>query len=651
MGQGGFIKIVFQIYILSAVLFSIGCSGFKSLTVAPLSGSQTSTSTTQPVVAPSQPVLTQPTVTPPTVTPPSVTQPIVTPPPVTPIQTVRANCAVEGITILDGQSLTLFQSTSVSYGDTCKTESRLCDNGNLSGSFLASTCQVQGPAACSFNGQTISNGQSVLGFIWSSVRYGQDCQSEARTCVNGNLSGSASYSTCFVQPIADPLIASLNQRVASGDQALDFVIGDVCVDQNNHVIAGDPAVCASHRNIQIGEKFPYLVSDFDTTNGQRYQANFSYPVPGVDGTLKVMTAKNLQGPLDSSFQFRFDPSRDGYDLMETTSGNFSFIRTSDGGCYDQAWQSNLTQLSGGWILFQPNAGSGSSSHPRWHVELTDSAPAGCATNFADHVLDVWNAPAPVTFESKKTLSSIVTYDFYSDQLSAKNTGMERYYFTREYGFTRWEAWIPLSRCQDPNFAGSPAATGQGVLCDPNNPANPISHRCSNSNISGLDSWGGQTWVRVDCRDTTNYLALNQPVIPLDGSMAQSTHRVDIDLSVLFPWVKPLGNNPVNLIGSLRSNQSITASGIVRSPSGAYYLNLQSNGNLVLYRSDQTVMWYTSAGANLVMQSDGNLVSYDNAGQARWTTSTGNNPGAMLAVQDDGNLVIYSAQGGVLWALN
>lgn len=348
------------------------------------------------------------------------------------------------------------------------------------------------------------------------------------------------------------LVDSLNAEInSSTNEALDYVIGDVCVDGADNPIPGDPATCPNHRNIRIGEGFPYLVSDFDTTTGQTYQANFSYPVPGADGTLKVITSKNLQGNFNPGFQFSFSPSRDGFDLMETTSGYFSFIRTSDGGCYDQAWETSPTQLADGWILFQPGFGGSALQHPRWHVELTQPAPAGCATTYAQSVTDVWNPPSQVTYESGKSLSTIVTYDYYSSDMSIENTGMERYFFTREYGFTRWEAWVPLTRCQDPNFPGSPTQTGNAILCDPNNPANPISHRCSMSNIPGLASWGNQTWVRVDCRDTTTYLALSNPVIPLDGpngSMAQDDGRVDINSAAVF-------SAQATLQGSINADQS------------------------------------------------------------------------------------------------
>lgn len=55
---------------------------------------------------------------------------------------------------------------------------------------------------------------------------------------------------------------------------------------------------------------------------------------------------------------------------------------------------------------------------------------------------------------------------------------------------------------------------------------------------------------------------------------------------------------------------------------------------------------------LKYQTDSNLVLYDaNESQAFWETFTwGNEPG-FVELQDDGNLVMYGANGGVLWATN
>ena len=56
-------------------------------------------------------------------------------------------------------------------------------------------------------------------------------------------------------------------------------------------------------------------------------------------------------------------------------------------------------------------------------------------------------------------------------------------------------------------------------------------------------------------------------------------------------------------------------------------------------------------AEAIMQTDGNFVVYDlETGAPIWNTHTDGHPGAYLNVQDDGNLVIYGPADEVLWSL-
>jgi len=92
---------------------------------------------------------------------------------------------------------------------------------------------------------------------------------------------------------------------------------------------------------------------------------------------------------------------------------------------------------------------------------------------------------------------------------------------------------------------------------------------------------------------------------------------------------------------------------VFSNNGAYHLEYQPDGNLVLYTADNLPYFAsntpgTSVGVT-VMQGDGNLVVYDGTGTPIWASGTWGNPGAFLTLDDDGSLNIMSADGGtVLW---
>ena len=105
-------------------------------------------------------------------------------------------------------------------------------------------------------------------------------------------------------------------------------------------------------------------------------------------------------------------------------------------------------------------------------------------------------------------------------------------------------------------------------------------------------------------------------------------------------------------GTLTANQELTTGQSLASCNGDYTLDMQGDGNLVLYQNG-TALWASntsgSAADEAIMQGDGNLVLYTSAGSPVWASGTAGNDGASLVVQNDGNVVIYSASGAALWA--
>jgi hypothetical protein len=105
-----------------------------------------------------------------------------------------------------------------------------------------------------------------------------------------------------------------------------------------------------------------------------------------------------------------------------------------------------------------------------------------------------------------------------------------------------------------------------------------------------------------------------------------------------------------MFGCVPPSPSIDQS--ISSTDGQYTLRYQSDGNLVLYRSDGFPMWHanrsgTSPGM-AVMQDDGNLVIYDASNQAVWASNTSGNPGAYFAIQNNGRPVVYRANNSKAW---
>ena len=136
-----------------------------------------------------------------------------------------ASCLFNGQTVAHGQNAIAFAASTVAFGATCQQETRTCSNGALSGSSQYATCAVAAPASCLFNGQTIAHGQDVLSFATSTVAFGESCQQETRTCANGTLSGSSKYASCEVDAPASCLFNG--QTIAHGQNVMGYLAPSV----------------------------------------------------------------------------------------------------------------------------------------------------------------------------------------------------------------------------------------------------------------------------------------------------------------------------------------------------------------------------------------------------------------------------------------
>ena len=108
------------------------------------------------------------------------------------------SCSLNGQTVAHGSTITAYQALSVDFGNTCTSETRSCFNGTLSGAYTNTSCTVAAAASCSLNGQTVAHGSTVTAYQALSVDFGNTCTGETRSCFNGNLSGSYTYTNCTV---------------------------------------------------------------------------------------------------------------------------------------------------------------------------------------------------------------------------------------------------------------------------------------------------------------------------------------------------------------------------------------------------------------------------------------------------------------------
>lgn len=147
-----------------------------------------------------------------------------------------------GGTIDNGKGVDAYKEGSVACGSDCKKETRTCNNGTLSGSYTKQNCSVEscGGASCTLPwGGTITDGSSVTAYAANSVSCGSTCRSQTRTCNNGVLSGSYTKQACSVGACSPEMSITGNPIVTSSDPDSRSVtgpsIGDKCRSGSTHV--------------------------------------------------------------------------------------------------------------------------------------------------------------------------------------------------------------------------------------------------------------------------------------------------------------------------------------------------------------------------------------------------------------------------------
>jgi hypothetical protein len=108
-------------------------------------------------------------------------------------------------------------------------------------------------------------------------------------------------------------------------------------------------------------------------------------------------------------------------------------------------------------------------------------------------------------------------------------------------------------------------------------------------------------------------------------------------------------------GTLGSGQSLT------SNNNCYYIEMQGDGNLVIYSTPDRVprkpIWSSNTynkspykPFRFMMQDDGNLVMYDTRNVVVWVSNSerkGSSP-YHLVMQNDGSLAVYDANNRCTW---
>jgi hypothetical protein len=308
---------------------------------------------------------------------------------------------------------------------------------------------------------------------------------------------------------ADAAGSSPGEIVATPTVVRDFLVQDVCLDGHGAVLPGvspvdgNPA-CLSQRDLRPGERLPYHKHDHPSPEQRAgaplgYQRHDSFPVETAGF-----------GPVvEHSFDFGigegrrfgvFDAGSDGGDITVVSTGRVSIAATEDGGLGFQLFVGECeglvtaAALTHSWIVaeFAPDRAAPLQGNTIARLgDLTTGQQETCPARFGA-AFTHWHV-VPFHYRAARgqgsplTLTTLIS-DHYGGARRDTADHVERFYFTRELGSTRWERWQNAAG----NRRFSPAQIaelGKAITA---------SGRCSVAEMPE----GGAVMVMVDCREWT-----------------------------------------------------------------------------------------------------------------------------------------------------
>ncbi|MFY9349028.1 MAG: hypothetical protein WBL20_00295 [Sphingobium sp.] len=300
-------------------------------------------------------------------------------------------------------------------------------------------------------------------------------------CVSaiGNVAAcSASESVDAADPRSAPQAQTTGyaQAPASGGRAaaapagaplpaiLDFMTMDVCVDGSGAVIPGmipGDARCTRRRDIRAGETPPYMLHNFGYPGSRCGDSGTidKTNMPVARGGVTRIVSSTIRRPGCSTRAAREELSdaptaQDGASI-QWADDRYGFIMGSYSPVSLSAFQSSLCRANPSssrrffrsWVIAPAQVPAAGESG----VGVFDGAMAkgaanvkmgSCPTRFRQ-ALTSWTVQ-PFTFKSNRTMRAIISSHFAQtapDGLSPGNAmQMERTYWTREFGISRWEKW-------------------------------------------------------------------------------------------------------------------------------------------------------------------------------------------------------------------
>jgi hypothetical protein len=311
---------------------------------------------------------------------------------------------------------------------------------------------------------------------------------------------------------------SADWMVASPAVVSDFLIQNVCLDASGKVIEGVSPIdgdrrCAAQRDLIPGEKLPYHKHDHPSP-GQRaaaargYQRSDSFPVETGPFSRVVEHSFDFGAGAGRRFGVFDAGGGDGGDIAVMSPNGVSFAATEDGGGGFQLFvgpscsgRVSPAGLFDSWLiaLFDPGRTAPLEGQAVARLaDLREGRQDNCPTRL-NAAFTRWYV-RPVLYravEGQGTPVALTTLisEHYGGERREGADHVERFYFTRELGATRWERWQNLAGSR--NFSAAQLAKMSADFA--------ASDRCSKT-----ETPEGATFVMIDCREWTLIVPPDDP---------------------------------------------------------------------------------------------------------------------------------------------
>jgi hypothetical protein len=320
----------------------------------------------------------------------------------------------------------------------------------------------------------------------------------------------------------------VSAQVTPGWNINDFLIQNVCISATGTVLPYSPtsSMCASTRDLLPGESLPYhkhdqFGVDVNPAATKGYQRSDSFPSAASPNTIVQTLDFGVGGRT-----FGTKDAGDGFNVFETRGSNASIVATDDavGGiqfflappCNINA--SGLADVNDSWIIAPTVFQAGITQSTTTQLMLSHTLNT-CPSRY-DQSLTFWEIPvAKLGYTSGDLLQTVISYH-YSHPTVDGSDHMEKFYFTRELGATRWERW---------ERPGTPYHTGEAARAA----SSSASGTCNGASVASDHL---SDWYRVDCREWTNIIT---------GTSSAPQNWADETLQALTPQIT-LTASPQNI---------------------------------------------------------------------------------------------------------